>query len=166
MKDTPSGFTLIQLMIVVAILGILAAVAIPSYRDYTVRTKTIELFTSLQPLKTEVAEYYNLHGSFPLPADLGISASGFGFAVKNPTHYNSAYTTIELATWGGPQVIILAHTPGTFFDSSNTNSIVFGYEGNASADGTIVWTCRAHNAASRAPGIMKFFPKSCQDRYN
>ena len=59
------GFTLIELMIVVAIIGILAAIAIPAYQDYTVRSKVTELVNAAGVCKTSVAEYYQTKGALP-----------------------------------------------------------------------------------------------------
>jgi len=65
MKRMQKGFTLIELMIVVAIIGILAAVAIPQYQDYTVKAKLSKVMGVAQPIKTALALYNQEQGGFP-----------------------------------------------------------------------------------------------------
>src|SRR5580698_9534614 len=65
MKTIQKGFTLIELMIVIAIIGILAAIAIPAYQNYTIRSQVTEGISLAAGWKTAVSEYYAQNGSFP-----------------------------------------------------------------------------------------------------
>ena len=76
LKNVQKGFTLIELMIVVAIIGILAAIAIPAYSDYTKRAKVTELVTAGSACKASVSEYFQAQGAFPADIDAaGCSAT-------------------------------------------------------------------------------------------
>src|SRR5690349_20155635 len=65
MKQVQQGFTLIELMIVVAIIGILAAVALPAYQDYTVRAKMSEVILAMSACRTSITEHYQTGGTPP-----------------------------------------------------------------------------------------------------
>jgi len=71
MKRIQKGFTLIELMIVVAIVGILAAIALPAYQDYIVRSKMSETMAAIAACKTSVAEYTSSRNT--LPADVTLA---------------------------------------------------------------------------------------------
>jgi type IV pilus assembly protein PilA len=73
MKRVQQGFTLIELMIVVAIIGILAAVALPAYQDYTVRAKVSEVVLAASGGKTSVAEFFQTNGRMPIAASAGVN---------------------------------------------------------------------------------------------
>src|SRR5690554_1482072 len=85
MRKMQQGFTLIELMIVVAIIGILSALAIPAYQDYTIRAKITEALTMGSSLRSEIAGTVFAHtGSF-----VGISSGTYG--IRAPASYQSNY---------------------------------------------------------------------------
>ncbi|MBK8640437.1 MAG: pilin [Chromatiaceae bacterium] len=96
-RQLQSGFTLIELMIVVAIIGILAAIAIPAYQDYTKRTHVSEGMVLGDGVKTAIAEFYADVGHFPsnnASAGLATAASISGNAVTSVTVVDGAATIL------------------------------------------------------------------------
>ena len=71
-----NGFTLIELMIVVAIIGILASIAIPAYQDYTIRAQVIEAMSLTSTMKGSIDEYYRDRGQFPADNDADTRVAG------------------------------------------------------------------------------------------
>jgi type IV pilus assembly protein PilA len=91
MKQLQKGFTLIELMIVVAIVGILAAIALPAYQDYIVRSKMSETVAAIAACKTSVAEYTASRGALPA----NVAASGCS---TTPSQY------LASLTWTGARI--------------------------------------------------------------
>ena len=88
MKRLQQGFTLIELMIVVAIIGILAAVALPAYQDYTVRAKVSEVLLAMSACRTSITEVYQSGGTPP-------GGSNWGCESGNTSKYVSSIATSD-----------------------------------------------------------------------
>ncbi|MCF6209557.1 MAG: pilin [Gammaproteobacteria bacterium] len=146
-KKAQQGFTLIELMIVVAIIGILAAIAIPAYQDYTIRAKMSEAISLGSSAKNSVSEYYISEGAMPATeADAGIDATGTVYATPVVEEMNYAQTSATV----GVITISINQIGG-----STTAGDTFTLTGTGSAAG-VGWVC--------APGSVdaKYLPASCR----
>jgi type IV pilus assembly protein PilA len=146
MKQIQKGFTLIELMIVVAIIGILAAVAIPAYQDYTVRARVTEGLSLASAAKSLVAEN----------AAAGATAFNLGFTAPAATDNVSAVaidgntgniTVSYTAKAGGADIVFQPKSGGAVLATGTLPS------------GAITWTC---NAAAGTTMPAKYLPSSCR----
>ncbi len=132
------GFTLIELMIVVAIVGILAAVALPAYQDYTVRGRVSELAIMASGAKATVSENIANNGGV-MPADACIGVNTFNTATKN---------TASLACTAASGVIVATGT-------ASAKSVALTYTPTINA-GNVSWAC------TTGANDKKYVPAECR----
>ncbi|HHH8692787.1 TPA: pilin, partial [Neisseria gonorrhoeae] len=121
MNTLQKGFTLIELMIVIAIVGILAAVALPAYQDYTARAQVSEAILLAEGQKSAVTEYYLNHGEWPAnntSAGVASSSSIKGKYVKEVEVKNGVVTAKDDVTDDDADKIETKHLPSTCRDKS------------------------------------------------
>ena len=159
MNKMQKGFTLIELMIVVAIIGILAAIALPAYQDYTKRAKMSEVILAASACRTTVTEVYQSGNSAAAPSSNGwgceiASGSGSKYVSSVVTSPDGVITVTAQGT--GDSTIDGKHVTLAPLTSSGTVMTFAGNVGTAVAS----WRCGSSTDGTDLP--TKFLPGSCR----
>ena len=150
MKSVQTGFTLIELMIVIAIIGILAAVAVPQYQNYTARAQIAEALSVAGSLKTSLSEFYASNGAWP--ADM--AAAGMDSATSTPNVVSSiSFTTTDSAA---TIAVVIRETVASGIGASDNNQL--NLVGTVS-DAGIRWECTTPSTG----GVpTQYLPANCR----
>jgi type IV pilus assembly protein PilA len=166
MKFIQKGFTLIELMIVVAIIGILAAIAIPAYQDYTIRAQVTEGINLADAVKVAVADYYTQNGIFPVAGLTSAAPTGLGFTAAA----TGKYSTVNILAAGVIQATFAGTQVNAKLAAAGTN--VLGISPYISTNGDLIWRCGLAAAPTVNIGTVgaatgttvpaKWLPASCK----
>ena len=148
-RSLQKGFTLIELMIVVAIIGILAAVALPAYQDYTVRAKVSEVVLAASSAKTAVAESAQVNTVMPNTASLIVDSQASKWV--SSVSYSQTNASVGVIT-------VFTKTAAAGGDSK-LNGNTLGMTGTLQGNGQVVWVCAA---GATNPIDAKYLPASCK----
>ena len=148
-KHIQQGFTLIELMIVIAIVGILAAVALPRYQEYTVRAKVSEMILAAQPGKVALAESVQINSAMPATTALVLES------VQTTYVSSVAYAYGSQSATGATGIITVTGNTDTNLNGK-TLALTATYD---TSNGQLTWVCTAGSTNGIA---AKFLPASCK----
>jgi type IV pilus assembly protein PilA len=162
LKNIQKGFTLIELMIVIAIIGILAAIAIPAYQNYTIRSQVTEGLSLADGWKTSISEFYAQNGSFPATSSTTGGPTAVAVSGASQGKYVSAISVQAggniIVTYSGPQV------------NAKLSTLKLGLYPGLDTNQDVVWVCGLASTPAGNTSIVEttqttvsaaYLPASC-----
>jgi type IV pilus assembly protein PilA len=150
-RNIQQGFTLIELMIVIAIVAILVALAVPAYQDYTIRAKVGECVNAAAVPKLQISEYYETVGSFP--ADISVA----GITAQGDSQFCDVYTTYNAST--SVSATFRVEVDETAVGTVSGNTLQPQMTGTPTGSGGVNWNC---SRGGTAAANLKYLPSTCR----
>lgn len=153
------GFTLIELMIVIALVGILAAIALPQYQSFTKRAKMAEVISAASPCRTTISEYYQSATNAPRAGQWGCEQAG------GTTGVSKHVKSIETSTNGAVRVLIQGdelvknQTVHVYLEPQSSSGVPMKATTNL-GESIYEWKCGA-----AIPEVLKYLPRSCNTKF-
>jgi len=167
LKQVQKGFTLIELMIVIAIIGILAAIAIPAYQNYTIRSQVTEGLSLADGWKTAISEYYAQNGAFPT-CSTTVAAGAVGCISVSGASTGKYVGTITVGGAGAQAGQIIITYTGSQVNSKLSGQVLTLQPG-LDANFDVIWVCGTapvptgdtSTAVTATTVLASYLPTSC-----
>ena len=160
--NVEKGFTLIELMIVVVVIGVLSVIAIPIYADYATRTQVLEAVAITAPIRKAHEEFFMEHGKWAIghssPGYVGLASSYSCFRCFKGRYIYGMHSSAAPTIWGFRGGVIIVYFGEDSSKSIYGKAMAFVAEDNG---GSISWKCKPYPGPMQGPIDEKYLPKAC-----
>lgn len=147
------AFSFLEFLIVVIIIGVLTAIAIPTYGDYVTRSKTSKMLKDIRPLKAAISDYKAIHGKF-MPVSKDESFIDI-YGIDSPKETSKVIDKVDVKVISANKVLISILGTGSSLSLKEGQSLQLNLTGTWTKDEGIEWICKAKGQIKYAPNICK-----------